>query len=129
MGAGWTGTRLYLQGVGHLKVKLHRPLDGTIKTITVKRECGTWYVCFSVEYTAAPLPALDTRTGLDVGLTAFATLADGTEIENPRYYRRAQARLRMAQRRVARRKRGGRIAGKRLSLLQKAHAHVRNQRS
>src|SRR4029450_3455119 len=36
------GAKLYLQGVGHIKVKLHRPVDGMIKTITVKRECGKW---------------------------------------------------------------------------------------
>ena len=55
---------------------------------------------------ASPLPGTDATTGLDVGLTAFATLADGTEIANPRYYQRAQAKLRLAQRRVARRLRG-----------------------
>jgi putative transposase len=124
-----TDGRLYLQGVGHVKVKLHRPVDGVIKTITVKRECGKWYVCFSVEVEAAPLPATDTHTGIDVGLTAFATLADGTEVENPRYYQRAQAKLRLAQRRVARRKRGGKNRRKAVLLLQKAHAKVKNQRA
>src|SRR5262249_22057955 len=94
-GCRLTGTRLYLQGVGHVKVKLHRPVDGVIKTVTVKRECGTWYACFSVEVAAEALPESTTRTGIDVGLTAFATLADGTEVENPRYYKRAQARLRL----------------------------------
>ena len=128
-GCRLAGIRLYLQGVGHLKVKLHRPVEGTIKTITVKRACSKWYVCLSVAYTAAPLPALDTRTGLDVGLTAFATLADGSEVDNPRCYRRAQARLRLAQRRVARRKRGGKNRRKAVALLQKAHAHVMHQRS
>lgn len=121
--------RLYLQGVGQIKVKLHRPVDGVIKTITVKRECGTWYACFSVEGATEPLPDIDTRTGLDVGLTAFATLDTGREIENPRYYRTAQARLRLAQRRVARRKRGGKNRRKAVVLLQKAHARVKNQRA
>src|SRR5215831_4260884 len=45
-GCRLTDARLYLQGVGHIKVKLHRPVDGVIKTITVKRECGKWYACF-----------------------------------------------------------------------------------
>jgi transposase len=99
--------RLYLQGVGHIKVKLHRPVDGVIKTITIQREYGKWYVCFSVEGEATPLPETDTSMGLDMGLTACATLADGTEIDNPRCYQRGQATLRRAQRRVARRKRGG----------------------
>lgn len=104
--------RLYLQGVGHMKVKLHRPVDGLIKTVTVKRECGKWAVCFSVEVEPTPLPEADTATGIDVGLTALATLADGTVIANPRCYQRAQAKLRVAQRRVARRKRGGKNAAK-----------------
>jgi putative transposase len=128
-GCRLAGTRLYLQGVGHLKVKLHRPVDGAIKTVTVKRECGKWYACFSVEVETTPLPETDTYTGLDVGLTAFATLSDGAEIDNPRYYKRAQAKLRLAQRRVARRKRGGKNRRKAVLLLQKAHAHVKNQRA
>lgn len=81
--------RLYLQGVGHLKVKLHRALEGTIKTVTVKREAGTWSVCFSVECVVQVLPETDAAVGLDVGLHAFATLSDGTTIDNPRYSRQA----------------------------------------
>jgi putative transposase len=123
------GTLLYLQGVGHVKVKLHRPVAGAIKTVTVKRDAGKWYVCFSVECEATSLPEVDTATGLDVGLLAFATLSDGTEIPNPRYDRKAQARLRVAQRRVARRNRGSHNRRKAVRLLQKAHAHVRNQRT
>lgn len=128
-GCRLTDARLYVQGVGHIKVKLHRPVDGVIKTITVKRECGKWYACFSVEVVVEPLPETDTRVGLDVGLTAFAALNDGTEIKNPRYYRKAQAILRLAQRRVARRKRGGKNRRKAVVLLQKAHAHIQNQRT
>src|SRR5207302_297972 len=100
------GTRLYLQGIGHIKVKLHRPVLGDIKTIIVKRYAGKWYVCFSVEYVPQPLPESDARIGLDMGLLAFATLSDGTTVDNPRHARKAQARLRVAQRRVARRTRG-----------------------
>jgi putative transposase len=128
-GCRLTDARLYLQGVGHIKVKLHRPVDGTIKTITAKRECGKWYACFSVEYEAAPLPEHQDSTGIDVGLEHFATPANGTTIPNPRYYQRAQATLRLAQRRVARRKRGGKNRRKAVVLLQKAHAKVHNQRT
>jgi putative transposase len=128
-GCRLTGARLYLQGVGHLKVKLHRPVVGTINTVTIKREVDKWYACFSVECAASPLSETDTCTGVDVGLTTFATLADGTVVDNPRYYKRAQARLRLAQRRVARRKRGGKNRRNAVLLLQKAHTKVRNQRA
>src|ERR1700675_1725276 len=121
--------RLYLQGVGHLKVKWHRPLEGTIKTVTVKRQGGKWFVCFSVAYVADALPGNDERVGIDVGLTDFATLSTGETIANPRPYRKAQGTLRIAQRRVARRKRGGRNRRKAVVVLQKEHAHVQNQRA
>jgi putative transposase len=120
---------LYVQGAGSIKMNLHRPLGGKIKTVTIKREADRWFVCFVVECEPQLLPALDTATGVDVGLTSFAVLSDGTAIRNPRYYRKAQARLRLAQRRVARRKKGSKRRRKAVLLLERAHVHVRNQRA
>jgi len=120
--------KLRVQGVGQIKIKLHRPVDGKIKTLTIKREAGLWYAVFSAEGKPAPLPHAIESTGIDVGLAAFATLSDGTEIDNPRYYRKGQAKLRRAQRKVARRKRGGKNRKKAIGELQRAHAHVRHQR-
>lgn len=121
--------KLKIQGAGQIKLKLHRELKGTIKTVTVKREAERWYACFSVEYQPVPIHESAAEVGIDVGLTAFATLSDGTEIENPRYYREAQAKLRRAQRKVARRKRGSHSRKKAVRELQRTHAHIRNQRA
>ncbi len=121
--------KLRVQGVGQVKLKLHRSIEGTIKTVTVKREAGRWYAVFSIECEPKLLPPSTEKAGLDVGLRAFAALSDGTEIENPRYYKEAQASLRRAQRKVARRKRGGNNRKKAVRDLQRAHAHVRNQRA
>jgi putative transposase len=123
------GSRLILSKIGRVKIKLHRPVGGKVKTLTIKREAGKWYACFSVEREATPLPTNGESIGLDVGLSAFATLSDGTEIENPRLIRAAQAKLRRAQRKVARRKKGSRRRRKAVQLLRRAHAHVRNQRA
>jgi putative transposase len=120
--------KLYCQGIGELKVKWHRPLAGTIKTVTLKREAGRWFVCFAVTCEPVPLPTSAESVGIDVGLEAFATLSDGTRIENPRYFRTAQAQLRRAQRKVARRKKGSHRRRKAVRLLQRAHTHIGNQR-
>jgi putative transposase len=120
--------KLYVQDVGEIKVKLHRPVAGRIKTVTVKREAGRWYVCFSVEVVGAPDTQMYEDIGIDLGLTSFAVLSDGAVIDNPRWYRRAQAKLRIAQRRVARRKRGSKGRRKAVQTLQRAHAHVRHTR-
>lgn len=120
--------KLYCQGIGEIKVKWHRELTGTIKTVTLKREAGHWSVCFSVECECSPLPESAEAVGIDVGLEHFATLSDGTTIENPRYFKTAQAKLRRAQRKVARRKRGSHRRRKAGQHLQRVHAHIKNQR-
>ncbi len=120
--------KLRVQGVGCVKVKLHRPAEGRIKTVSIKREAGKWYACFNVEVAPTPLEPSTLDVGIDVGLESFAVLSDGTVIANPRQYRRAQATLRRAQRKVARRKKGGLGRKKAVRALQAAHAHVRNQR-
>ena len=121
---------VYIQGVGKIKVKMHRPVDGKIKTVSIKRDAGRWFVIFSVECESAPLPASTEAVGIDVGLTAFATLDDGTEIKNPRFYKEAQNKLRVAQRRLSRRtnKKSNRRR-KAVQQLQRQYAHVENQRS
>jgi putative transposase len=75
---------------------------GQIKTVTLKRECERWHVCFSVlAVPPEPMSPTGEVTGIDVGLESFAVLSDGTVIHNPRHYRKAQAALRRAQRKVA----------------------------
>ena len=121
--------KLYLQGAGNVKVKVHRPLEGLIKTVTVRRDAGRWYACFGCEVEAHPLPASTRQVGVDLGLESFAVLSDGTEVDNPRQFSQAQARLRRAQRKVARRQKGSCRRRKAVGELQRVHAHVRNQRA
>ncbi|KKK91470.1 hypothetical protein LCGC14_2712670, partial [marine sediment metagenome] len=97
-GCGLSGHHLRVQGVGLVKVKLHRPVGGEVKTVSLKREAGHWYACFSVACEPKPLPEVHTATGIDVGLTSFAVLSNGKHIPNPRYYRNGQAALRVANR-------------------------------
>jgi putative transposase len=123
--------RLYLQGVGEVKVVWHRPLpDGAaIKTVTARRQAGRWYACFSLELPEPPLlPACQAEVGIDVGLTAFAVLSDGTEIANPRHFQAAERRLRLAQRKLARRRRRSQHRQKARQQVARLHVHVQNQR-
>jgi putative transposase len=73
--------RLNIQGVGELKVRLHREVGGEIKTVTLTKTCGKWYACFGVILPSPdPLPATGNVTGIDVGISSFAVLSDGTAI-------------------------------------------------
>lgn len=128
IGNALTGNKLRLSKIGHVRIKLHRPFEGSIKTLTIKREAGRWFALFAVECDDQPLPFNPNMIGIDVGLTSFATLSDGTKIENPRWLRAAQAKLRRLQRRVARRKKGSNRRRKAVLLLQRFHNHIRDQR-
>jgi len=99
------GGRLYVQHIGHIKVKLHRPVEGKIRTISVKKSCGRWYVIFCCNALEASEPKGDGEAvGIDLGLKSFLATSDGEAVEPPRYFRRAQKTLRRAQRSLARRK-------------------------
>ena len=121
--------KLYLQGIGEVRVKWHRKIQGKIKTVTVCRQAGRWYVCFSVEYEPEALPPTDNEVGIDVGLQHFAALSTGDLIPNPRWYRSAERRLRRAQRKVARRLKRSNGRRKAVRELQQVHRRIANQRS
>jgi putative transposase len=119
---------LRMQGVGEVKIKLHRPVDGKIKTVTVMREGNHWYACFSCEVSAQPLPESTNQVGIDVGVKSFAALSTGEIVDNPRHFTKAEKRLRRAQRRVSRRKKYSKRWGKAVQFVVNIHREISNQR-
>jgi putative transposase len=120
---------LVLSKIGRIVVRWSRPLEGTPKTVTISREADGWYVAIScAEVPVKRLPLTGQETGIDLGLESFATLADGSQIANPRIFRVAEMALQRAQRRVARRTKGSRRRKQAVHLLARAHQTVRRQR-
>jgi putative transposase len=128
-GAALDGGMLRLSKIGRIRLRLHLPLQGTPKTITISREADGWYACIScAEVPTEPLPRTNRETGIDVGLKVFLITADGEVVENPRHYRKAQQQLAKVQRRVSRRKQGSTRRRKAVQLLKRAHQRVQRQR-
>jgi putative transposase len=75
-----------------------------------------------------PLPATGPETGIDLGIEALAILSDGTRICYPRWYQKAERRLKVAQRRVSRREKCSNRRRKAVALLATAYQAVRRQR-
>ncbi len=122
-------SRLCLSKIGTIKITLHRPMEGTIKTCTVKYETGQWYAVFSCEgEQPEPFPPVESEVGIDLGVTHFAALSDGTFIESPSYYRRAQMQLERLQQALSRKKRGSHRREKARKALARAHRKIANQR-
>jgi len=117
VGCSLEGNILHLSKIGDVPVRLHRPVQGTAKTCTISRKADGWYCSLSCEVEPESLectgidetcatPALWRDVGIDVGLENFATLSDDHDtIPNPRPLQKAQAKLRIAQRRLERRTR------------------------
>jgi len=120
--------------LGHcLKIKLHRPLLGTPKTVhLVLRADGHWYaliVCETQPQTELSLlPCEHPDVGIDVGLTSFLTDSQGQRVENPRFYRTSQKTLRRKQRQLSRRKKGSKRFRKASRNVAKTHLKINRQR-
>ncbi|WP_367621989.1 RNA-guided endonuclease InsQ/TnpB family protein [Thermus scotoductus] len=115
--------------MGSIKVKLHRPLEGKIKTATVKREGEHWYIIFVCEVEPKLLPSSDEVIGIDLGTNPhFLVTSEGEMVEAPRYFQKAQAKLATAQRSLARKKRGSNRRRQARRRVARLHRKIANQR-
>jgi putative transposase len=91
-------------------------------------KAGKWYAAFSCVVAPDPLPNTGAEVGIDVGLSSLLTTTDGEHVKHPAWYRHSQHTLRVAQRRVSRRKKGGQNRRKAVQTLQRQHERIANQR-
>src|SRR6185503_4618360 len=112
-GISLKGGRLRFKGMpGSLRVHLHRelPVGAAIRSCTFKRDTKGWSVSFAVAIEAAVPRKSQRAIGVDLGISTFAALSDGGFIPSLKAARKAERRLRVAQRALARKARrsGGR---------------------
>lgn len=125
------GGKLRLPKIGDLKVKWTRDLPSDPTSVTlIKDRSGRYFVSFVVESDPAAdiLPPVDGDQGIDLGLTRFAVLADGSHIASPKYLRRAEKKLKKRQRELSRKKKGSSSRDKARIKVARAHAAVADAR-
>ncbi len=90
---------IWLSKVGNIKFKMHRPIDGCIKRLTIRRSSTKkWYVSFLVEESKEHiLEASNEIVGVDMGILNFAVLSNGEVVDNPRFLLADEERLKMTQ--------------------------------
>jgi len=123
--------KLRIYKAGHIKIKLHRDIQGKIKTLTLRRSStGKWYACFSCEIESKkPLRKTKSVVGIDVGLETFATLSTGKKIKNPRFFKHSAEKIAKKQRRLSAAKKGTPRRKKLKQAVSRAHEKVKNQRT
>lgn len=126
------GTHLCASKIGDIPIVLHRPIEGNIKTLTIRRTAtGKWYTSFSVEAESrrsAPTPHNDRVVGIDVGLETFCTLSDRTTVANPRWFRKDETKLAKAQRKFAKRVKGTPERRRQRIVIAHIHEKIANRR-
>jgi putative transposase len=120
---------LFLSKIGIIKMIQHRPIDGKIKTLNIRRDTvGNWYACFSCEVEIKPLPASEKAIGIDVGLKSFATFSTGEKIANPHFFRLDEKELAKAQRKLSKAEKGTPERAKRRKAVCHIHQRIANRR-
>lgn len=130
--AGWkyAGENRLSIGKHNFKFVLSRPLEGDIKTVTIKRDAiGDLWVCFSVVQEPQPsMPQTGSAVGVDFGLKQFLTCSDGQTVESPQYLRASLREMARLQRAVARKKRGSLNRRKAVRRVARLHRRIADQR-
>jgi putative transposase len=123
------GSTLKLSKIGDLRLRLHRPVEGRVKTLTISRSpSGKWFAVFASEVESKPIEGRLPAVGVDLGLNSLVALSDGTLIEAPRSYRESEDKLRKLHRRVSRRCIGSNNRGRARLRLAAQYERVANQR-
>ena len=116
-----------------IKCRFSRKFDGKIKTSTVSRTpTGKYFISILVETedtipNKAPIDE-NKAVGVDLGIKTFATLSDGTEIQNPKHLKKALKKLKRLQRSVSRKTKGSNSRKRAVKLLARQYEKVANKR-
>lgn len=116
-------------GTVRLKERGYLPVETHVLSATVSERGGRWFVSVQVEEERRdPVPVQGEAVGVDWGISALATVSDGTVLENPRALRNAQKKLKHLQREVSRKRKGSHNRRKAVRRLSRCHARVADLR-
>lgn len=124
-----TGGKLRLPKIGDVEVRWSRDLPADPSSVTViKDAAGRYFASFVVQTSDEALPETSSDVGIDLGLTHFAVLSDGTKVTAPKFLRRAARKLRRLQQALSRKQKGSNRRKKVVMKVARAHARVANTR-
>lgn len=125
------GKRLRFNGLpGALRLHLHRPLPaGKPLACVFTRDAKGWSICFQMSVESAEKDAVCSSVGIDLGLNVFAYQSDGAIIPNPRIARKAERKMRIRSRALARCKGGSSRRKKVKAQFARLHAKIVNTRT
>lgn len=124
------GKKIRLSGIGNVKLRYHRPLEGKPKTATIIRyPSGKWHVSICCEVADVPAVKPDAPlTGFDLGLTSYLVSSDGTVTQPLRALKKGDKKLKREQRKLSRKKEDSSNRRKQRQRVARVHEKVANRR-
>lgn len=123
------GRALRLPKIGDVEVRWSRELPSEPSSVTVIKDAsGRYFASFVVAVDDEPMPEMDTEVGIDLGLATFVVLSNGKSVDSPKFFRRAERRLRKAQQHLSRKQKGSKNRAKARIKVARAHAKIRAAR-
>jgi putative transposase len=122
--------RIFLPKLGWIRLRLSRPVVGTLKNVTISLRTGKWFVSIQTEREVEqPVPQATSAIGIDMGIARFATFSDGDFLAPLNSFKRHQVRLARYQRRMARKVKFSNNWKKAKAKVQKIHTCIANCRN
>lgn len=124
------GRRVKLPCTGWVKMREEVRFAGRILSVTISRQADAWYASFAIEVAHEPEVRTDASVvGVDLGITALATLNDGTKISAPAPLRRYLKKLKRLSRALTRKQRDSRNRAKAKTKLARLHRRIADIRA
>ena len=123
------GNRIKLPKLKWIKAKVHREFDGQIKSAAISQEpSGKYYASILVDAIAKPLPVIDKKLGIDLGLIDLITDSNGNKISNPKALYKYEEKLAKEQRKLSKKEKGGKNFQKQRIKVARMHEKIHNVR-
>ena len=115
--------------VGWVKLVGWRPLGGDLRSITISRKAGHWYVSIAWRAEVSdPAPSPLPEVGIDRGVAVFAALSNGSKIAPLNAFKRIQTKLAKAQVRLSRKVKFSANWIKQKAKITRLHSNAANAR-
>lgn len=122
---------LVIPKMGAVKWRMHRPIEGKLKSITINRDVDQWYVSVLCEQGDPTSQLIDPSKciGIDLGISDFVVTSNGQKISKPRHFSKRSKQLARAQRQLARKQKASKNRAKARTQVAKIHRKIRRQRT
>ena len=119
--------KIYFPKLDWIEAVIHRPIEGSIRTVTITKNCAEQYYASVVFENGQDFPkpsAKGKAIGLDLGLTHFCITSDGKKFDNPKWFKKHERNLKIKQQQLSRKQKGSNNRNKSRLKVAKVHNKI-----